>query len=209
LVLALLSVEINQLALLQSPGACVLQGPEKLAREALQALLYEQMDPALQQLTSGYAAWKGDVAQLKEQMGSDEANSGSIAWGDQLQQMLRETMGVQGAAALRDFGAAVCSEFPVKLCCNNRGARPWPRWGRCCWAAAAAAARLRGTAARPARVQRGRWGTARCASASPRQRQQQGGQSRAVLCLSQCSAIVASAVAVVTSMVTAGLVHWG
>jgi hypothetical protein len=35
----MLSCQLHQMALLQSPGACVLQGPDKPAWEALQELL--------------------------------------------------------------------------------------------------------------------------------------------------------------------------
>jgi hypothetical protein len=30
-------------------------------------------------------------------------------------------VGTKTAAALRDAGAVVCAEFPLKLCCNNPG----------------------------------------------------------------------------------------
>jgi hypothetical protein len=48
-------------------------------------------------------------------------DSDTIAWGHKLQQMLRSAVPGQTAVALRDAGAAVCAEFPVKLCCNNPG----------------------------------------------------------------------------------------
>jgi hypothetical protein len=183
--------QIHELQQLQPEGACFLQGPPGPALDALRELRDNTLPPITMEWEAVWDRWTAAVGFLKGMMASSGNDGSNVAWGHQLQQLLRSAVPGQTAAALRDAGAAVCAEFPVKLCCNNRDVRLWPRLGRCCWAAAAAAARLRGTAARPARVQRGRRGTARCAGASPRQRQQmhrrQRQHSRVVLCVARVS----------------------
>jgi hypothetical protein len=65
--------------------------------------------------------WTAAVGFLKGMMASPGNDGSNVAWGHQLQQLLRSAVPGQTAAALQDAGAAVCAEFPVKLCCNNLG----------------------------------------------------------------------------------------
>jgi hypothetical protein len=65
--------------------------------------------------------WKNGADALAQKFESSSSGSGKFTWGRQLQQLLHRTVGAKRAAALRDIGATVCAEFPVKLCCNNPG----------------------------------------------------------------------------------------
>jgi hypothetical protein len=120
----MLASQLQQLSLLQSPGACVLQGPDKLAEETLQELLYLKLAIVIEEMTAAQDAWKAAAGQLVKRMAARaeaETSGGEVSWGHELQQLLRGAMPEKTAADLRDIGAAVCVEFPVKLCCNNPG----------------------------------------------------------------------------------------
>jgi hypothetical protein len=120
-VLLMVGSQIHQLHQLQLDGTCVLPGPPESACKALLQLLDGILAAATQEfegVVRNYRAAFGIVGRMMESSGNCGSN---LAWGHQLQQMLRSAVPQQAATALRDAGAAVCAEFPVKLCCNNLG----------------------------------------------------------------------------------------
>ena len=110
---------ITKLQQLQQEGACILQGPPESALIALHEL-DSQLAVVKQEWEGVLDRWKVLSSQMEQAMAQGQS-SNNIPWGQRLQQILQTAVGVQTAAALRDAGAAVCAEFPVKLCCNNPG----------------------------------------------------------------------------------------
>ena len=117
----MVGTQISQLQKLQPEGTCVLQGQPESARKALHELHQVALPAVLMQWDGVLSAWKAARAILARMIASSGDGSGNVAWGHQLQQLLQTSLPGKTAAALRDVGAAVCAEFPVKLCCNNPG----------------------------------------------------------------------------------------
>jgi hypothetical protein len=120
-VLLMVGHQIHQLQQLQQEGTCLLQGPPGPALDALRELRDNMLPPITMEWEAVGDRWTAAVGFLKGMMASSGNGGSNVAWGHQLQQLLRSAVPGQTAAALRDAGAAVCAEFPVKLCCNNLG----------------------------------------------------------------------------------------
>jgi hypothetical protein len=112
------SSQIHQLQQLQPEGTCILQGQPEPAHKALHELLDGKLSAVTHEWEGVMITSREAATSLAKTLGKDgQGSSGGLL----LQQMLRRGVGVGKAAALRDVGAAVCVEFPVKLCCNNPG----------------------------------------------------------------------------------------
>jgi hypothetical protein len=123
-VTVMLASQLQQLLLLQPAGTSALPGPDQPAVMAVPELPMQQLDAITQDLEAALVEWRVAVVLMEQRIGSpgQDSNGGSnVAWGHELQQLLRSAVPEQTAAALRDVGVAVCAAFPVKLCCNNPG----------------------------------------------------------------------------------------
>jgi hypothetical protein len=118
-VLVMVSGQIRQLQQLQPEGTCVLRGPAGAASKQLQAL-ESSLTALVQEWGLVVEDWKLAVEEVEELMIARRQNI-RHAWGVLLSQLLPKVIKRETVAALRDAGAAVVAEFPVKLCCNNPG----------------------------------------------------------------------------------------
>jgi hypothetical protein len=123
-VLLMVGFQIHELQLLQPDSTFVLRGPADVAGKQLHELLQSKLAIITQKWDFVLKAWTEAEAKLARMMGAAVARGqdpSTLAWGMQLQQLLRASVPKQMATELRDAGAAVVAEFPVKLCCNNPG----------------------------------------------------------------------------------------
>jgi hypothetical protein len=123
-VLLMVGQQINQLQKLQPEGTCILQGQPEPARKALHELLQVSLTAVTMQWDLVVANYRAAVKRFTRMSASAVAagnDPSTLSWGHQLQSLLQNSLPGTTAAALRDAGAAVCAEFPVKLCCNNPG----------------------------------------------------------------------------------------
>jgi hypothetical protein len=130
-VLQRVGYQLTELQKLQPEGKCVLHGPADAAGKELLDLLAPEgkLGAVRQELERVWHRWKAAAGLRAQQIAARGQSRGSIAWARELQQLLRVVVPVQTAAALRDAGAAVCAEFPLKLCCNNPGCTSMDRAG--------------------------------------------------------------------------------
>jgi hypothetical protein len=116
-VLVMVSGHIRQLQQLQPEGSCVLRGPADAASKQLQEL--EGTLAALEgEWEVAVEDWQVAAGGLQHLLITRGLTIPNHAWDTQLQQLLHTAM---KKAALRDAGASIVAEFPVKLCCNNPG----------------------------------------------------------------------------------------
>jgi hypothetical protein len=122
-VLQRVGYQLTELQKLQPKGKPVLHGPADAADKELLDLLAPEgkLGAARQEMELVRQRWKAAAGLRAQQIAAQGRSSGSIAWGRELQQLLRVVVPTQTAAAVWNAGAAVCAEFPLKLCCNNPG----------------------------------------------------------------------------------------
>jgi hypothetical protein len=116
--------QIHELQQLQPEGTFVVHGPADKAAKQLDELLEGKLAMITRKWEVVLKAWNEAMAKLAHILSAAEArgqNMSTIAWGNQLQQLVRASVPKQLSTELRDAGAALVTEFPVKLCCNNPG----------------------------------------------------------------------------------------
>ena len=118
LLLLMVADQLHQLQQLQAEGICIMQGPPDAANKALDDLLDSNLAAVTQEWDGALHSCEQAVSSMQQRRAATGSNGG---WGSKLQQMLQSVVGTKMAAALRAAGAAVCAEFPLKLCCNNPG----------------------------------------------------------------------------------------
>jgi hypothetical protein len=119
--------QIHQLQVLQ-PAKMVVRGLWDDAHPVFEALL-NKMEAATKHLQRAVQGWKAMSDVVVQAVGGDASRERSMVWGKQLQTQLGACLGLQAAAEIRDAGAAVMAEFPVKLCCDNPGCSSMGRLG--------------------------------------------------------------------------------
>jgi hypothetical protein len=113
--------QIYQLHVLQEGDGCILHGPKDAALDAVDRVL-KQLGLVTKTLELLIIHWEKNSLVVKDAIASGQ-DPNTLAWGFQVQHGLKSCFGgtPRAVAAIRDAGAAVVAEFPVKLCCNNPG----------------------------------------------------------------------------------------